>query len=79
MLSLNVRTPVPRNNHASHRVQDPSLIRISQQRACTRLKTTNTLSTTLDLVIEGPTLNTVCDKPCGISFSDDPLSYPKTH
>ena len=33
MLSLNVRTPVPENNHASHRVQDPSLIRISQQGA----------------------------------------------
>ena len=31
MLSLNVRTPVHENNHASHRVQDPSLIRISQQ------------------------------------------------
>ena len=31
MLSLNVRTPVHENNHTSHRVQDPSLIRISQQ------------------------------------------------
>ena len=31
MLSLNVRTPVPENNHTSHRVQDPSLIRISQR------------------------------------------------
>ena len=30
MLSLNVRTPVHENNHTSHRVQDPSLIRISQ-------------------------------------------------
>ena len=30
MLSLNVRTPVDENNHTSHRVQDPSLIRISQ-------------------------------------------------
>ena len=31
MLSLNVRTPVHENNHTSHRVQDPSLTRISQQ------------------------------------------------
>ena len=30
MLSLNVLTPVHENNHTSHRVQDPSLIRISQ-------------------------------------------------
>ena len=35
MLSLNVRTPVHENNHRSHRVQDPSLIRISQQSLCT--------------------------------------------
>ena len=32
MLSLNVRTPVHENNHTSHRVQDPSLIRISQHK-----------------------------------------------
>ena len=31
MLSLNVRTPVHENNHTSHRVQDPSLIRIISQ------------------------------------------------
>ena len=38
MLSLNVRTPVHENNHTSHRVQDPSLIRILSQQTGSRIQ-----------------------------------------
>ena len=56
MLSLNVRTPVHENNHTSHRVQDPSLIRISQQGDLRRNPPSSVLGSTFPYRISGEPL-----------------------
>ena len=60
MLSLNVRTPVPENNHTSHRVQGPSLIWISQQegaasRARPTKKTSHPSHSKFEIILNYPT------------------------